>query len=158
MHHITTPGEQDILNPIGVNVIRSFTGRGIRLYGARTLTTTLDGRHFVHKRLTLNFIEESLAEALQKYVFWEHHEDTWDMMRLEASLFLANMWRSGALQPRDDKSQAYFVKIDETNNPQSERDKGILHIEVGVNIVGTAEMIILTVGLWDGGRLIQEVS
>jgi len=156
--HRTTDGEQDILNPIGVNVTRIFTGRGIRLFGARTLTTTYDGRHYVHKRLTLNYIEESIAEALMKYVFEPHHEDTWDQMRLEAQVFLNTMWSQGALQPRDDRSQAYFVKIDETNNPQSERDLGRLNIEVGVNIVGTAEFIIFTAGLWDGGALIQEVT
>lgn len=158
LEHLTTDGEQDILNPIGVNVTRVFENRGIRLYGARTLTSNTDGRHFVHKRLTLNMVERDLADALQKYVFEPQHEDTWDLMRMEAELYLNRLWLQGCLQPRDDRSQAFFVKVDETNNPQSERDAGRLHFEVGINIVGTAEMIIFTCGLWDGGRLVQEVA
>lgn len=152
-----TDGEQDILNPIGINVIRSFKGRGIRIWGARTMTSLIDGRHYVHKRRTLNFIEESVAEAIQWSVFEPHNADLWDQVRLQIAVFLNRMWRGGALQPRDDRSKAYFVKVDATNNPQSEIDAGRFNIEVGVNVVGVAEFVIFTVGLWDGGRLLEEL-
>jgi phage tail sheath protein FI len=149
---------QDILNPIGVNVIRPFPGRGIRVFGERTLWSVKDQRHYVHVRRTLNYIEETIRRNAVFAVFEPNDEDLWRRVTVAVSAFLYETWRSGALAPRGDKSRAYFVKCDAETNPQSGVDLGKCQTKVGVNITGTAEFVIFEVTRFDGGRLVEELS
>jgi len=154
--HQTTDGEQDILNPIGVNVIRSFPGQGIRIWGARTLWSATDGRHYVNVRRLLNFIEESIAEGNRWAVFEPNDPKLWRQVTRINELFLRGLWQAGMLFPSDDVKKAFFVKCDEETNPRSEIDQGRVWCEIGVNPPYPAEFVIFRIGLWDGGTSVAE--
>ncbi len=154
--HHTTDGEQDILNPIGVNVIRSFPGQGIRIWGARTLWSTTDGRHYVNVRRLLNFIEESIAEGNRWAVFEPNDPKLWRQVTRINELFLRGLWQAGMLFPSTDVKRAFFVKCDEETNPPSEIAQGRVWCEIGVNPPFPAEFVIFRIGVWDGGTSIAE--
>jgi len=73
LEYPVTDGEQEVLNPAGVNCIRSFPGRGIRVWGARTMSSNPNLR-YIHKRRFLMFVEESIAEGTQWAVFEPNDE------------------------------------------------------------------------------------
>lgn len=154
--HRTTDGEQDILNPIGVNVIRSFPGQGIRIWGARTLWSTTDGRHYVNVRRLLNFIEESIEEGNRWAVFEPNDPKLWRQITRINDTFLRGLWQAGMLFPSTDVKRAFFVKCDEETNPMSEIRQGRVWCEIGVNPPFPAEFVIFRVGVWDGGSSVEE--
>jgi uncharacterized protein len=132
------------LNPRGINAIRSFAGRGIRLYGARTVSSDPDWR-YVNVRRLIMMIEEAIDIATQWVVFEPNNVYTRHKVRLTISTFLEMLWRRGALmgvQPEE----AFFVRCDEDNNPPNERDMGRLHADVGVAPSVPYEFIVLRVG------------
>lgn len=147
---------QDVLNPIGVNVIRPFTGRGIRVFGARTLSSVKDGRHYIHVRRTLNFIEQSILNDALFAVFEPIDEDLFRKIRISMNSFLEGMWREGALAPRDDIRQAFFVKVDKETTTAADQAAGRVNVIVGVNIVGTAEQVIFRITSLQGQRSVEE--
>lgn len=155
--HNTSDGEQDLLNPAGINVIRSFIGEGIRVWGARTLTNYHDGRHYVNVRRLLNYIKESLKSGLRFAIFELNEPRTWETVTLACEEFLGNMFLRGQLySPDGTPERAYFVKCDSETNPDSERREGRMNVEIGVNPPLPAEFIICRVGLWDGGSTVAE--
>ena len=154
--HHTTNGEQDILNPIGVNAIRSFPGQGIRIWGARTLWSTTDGRHYVNVRRLLNFIEESIQEGNRWAVFEPNDPKLWRKIERVNSSFLRGLWMKGMLFPSTDVQRSFFVKCDEETNPLQTIAEGQVWCEVGVNPPFPAEFVIFRVGVWDGGTSIEE--
>jgi hypothetical protein len=150
-------GEQDILNPVGINVIRSFQGEGIRPWGARTLTSFKDGRHYVNVRRLLNYVKESLRRGLRFAIFELNEQRTWQTVEQAVSEFLNTMFERGMLfSPDGSPERAYFVKCDSENNPTSERREGRMNVEVGVNPPLPAEFIVCRIGLWDGGSTVEE--
>jgi len=149
---------QDILNPIGVNVIRPFPGRGVRVFGARTLFGVKDGRHYIHVRRTLNFIEESILDNSLFAVFEPIDEELFERISVALTNFLLQTLQSGALTPKDDPEKAFFVKVDEETTTQSDQNAGRVNVLVGVNIVGTAEQVIFKITAFDGGRLVEELT
>jgi len=144
-----TKGEQDILNPIGVNCIRSFPGRGIRVWGARTLSSDASWRYINVRRL-FNFVEKSIQTGTQWIVFEPNDADLWARIRRDITAFLTNVWRSGALFGAT-PAQAFYVKCDEENNPQSVRDAGQVIIEIGMAPVKPAEFVIFRISQWSNG-------
>ena len=155
--HQTTNGEQDILNPIGINVIRPFPGEGIRVMGDRTLTNTFDGRHYVHIRRLLNFDKISISRALRRFLFKGIQPRLFSRIERAISAFHRNLWRQGALYPNNDFSSAHFVKCDEENNPIESRRLGKLYVDAGINPPFPAEFIIFRIGLYDGETAVEEV-
>jgi len=153
-YNVTDP-EQELLNPVGVNCIRQFTARGIRVWGARTMSSDSNLR-YIHKRRLLMFIEESIAEATQWAVFEPNDEVLWGKLIRSISAFLKRQWMEGALFGASPE-QAYYVKCDEETNPQEVRAAGQVITEVGVNIVDTAEFVIFRIGQWEGGKEITEM-
>ncbi|MEW6233197.1 MAG: phage tail sheath subtilisin-like domain-containing protein, partial [Chloroflexota bacterium] len=91
-----TKGEQDILNPLGINCIRAFPGRGIRIWGARTLSSDAAWRYINVRRL-FNFVEESIEQGTQWVVFEPNDVDLWERVKRDVSAFLTRIWRDGAL-------------------------------------------------------------
>ena len=91
-----TKGEQDTLNPIGVNCIRSFTGRGIRVWGARTLSSDPAWR-YVNVRRLFNYVEKSIERGTQWVVFEPNDPDLWARVRRDIGAFLTGVWRDGTL-------------------------------------------------------------
>ncbi len=145
-----TNGEQDILNPVGINAVRKFRGRGIRIWGARTLWQRTDGRHYVNIRRLLNFIEESIEEGNQWAVFELNDPILWRQIERVNGAFLTGLWQKKMLTPTTNVKQSYFVKCDEeTNTPQSIAEGRVI-CEVGVNAPPPAEFVIFRVGLYDG--------
>lgn len=143
-----TKGEQDGLNPIGVNCLRAFPGRGIRVWGARTLSSDPSWRYINVRRL-FSMVEESIERGTQWVVFEPNDANLWARVRRDVSAFLRLVWRSGALFGATPE-QAFYVKCDEETNPPEVRDVGQLIIEVGLAPVKPAEFVIFRVSQWAG--------
>ena len=157
LEHTATDDDHDILNPIGVNVIRSAPGRGIRIQGARNLFSIKDSRHFIPVRRWLTFVEDSMATALEPYVLQPINEDLFRSMKNVLERFLSNQWGIGAMFPQSDASQAFFVKVDSETTPAEEVRKGRVIIDIGISPVIPAEKIILRVSVFAGGIRIDEL-
>lgn len=91
-----TKSEQDILNPIGVNCIREFPGMGVRVWGARTLSSNAQWRYVPVRRL-FNYVEKSIERGTQWAVFEPNDENLWFRIRRDINSFLTSVWRDGAL-------------------------------------------------------------
>lgn len=154
---LVTDGQWDILNPIGINVIRAFPGEGIRVMGARTLTNTFDGRHYVHIRRLLNFDKISISIALRRFLWKGIQPSLFRQVERAISAFHENLWRAGALFPDNNFLDAQFVKVDEENNPLAGRKLGQLFVDAGINPPFPAEFIIFRIGLFDGETSIDEI-
>jgi len=141
LEYQTTSSEQAILNPEGINVIRTFPGRGIRVWGARTLSSDPSWRYLNVRRL-FNYVEASLERGLQWVVFEPNDRDLWERVKRDVTSFLVRVWRDGALFGTS-ASEAFYVKVDDENNPPETRDVGQLIIEVGIAPVKPAEFVIL---------------
>jgi uncharacterized protein len=141
-------GEQDVLNPIGVNCIRAFPGRGIRVWGGRTLSSSGAWRYINIRRLFI-MVEASMDAGLQWVVFEPNDNTLWAKVRRDVTSFLRVVWRSGALFG-DTPEQAFYVKCDEELNPPEVRDLGQLIIEVGLAPVKPAEFVIFRITQWAG--------
>jgi phage tail sheath protein FI len=139
-----TNSEQSVLNPNGVNCLRVFAGRGIRIWGARTLSSDPSWRYLNVRRL-FNYVEKSIERGTQWAVFEPNDMELWAKMRRDVGAFLKVTWRSGALFGAS-ASQAYFVKCDAENNPQETRDLGQLIIDIGIAPVKPAEFVIFRIG------------
>ncbi len=141
-------GEQDTLNPIGVNCIRSFPGRGIRIWGARTLSSDGSWRYINVRRLFI-VVEASIEIGMQWVVFEPNDQALWARVRRDANAFLAGIWSSGALFGLT-PSDAFYVKCDEELNPARVRDLGQLIVEIGMAPVKPAEFVIFRISQWAG--------
>ncbi|MCJ7737756.1 MAG: phage tail sheath subtilisin-like domain-containing protein, partial [Anaerolineae bacterium] len=144
----TTKGEQDTLNPIGVNCIRAFPGRGIRVWGARTLSSNPSWRYINVRRL-FNFVEKSIEGGTQWIVFEPNDRKLWARVRRDVNAFLKVVWRSGALFGST-PDEAFYVKCDDELNPPEIRDMGQLVIEIGMAPVKPAEFVIFRISQWAG--------
>ena len=149
-----TKGEQDILNPRGVNVIRAFPGRGIRVWGARTLSSNTLWKYINVRRLFI-FIEESIEEGTQWVVFEPNNEKLWARVRATITQFLTRVWRDGALMGIK-AEEAFFVKCDRTTMTQDDIDNGRLICVIGIAPVKPAEFVIFRIAQWSGGSSVTE--
>jgi hypothetical protein len=149
-----TKGEQDILNPLGINCIRAFPGRGIRVWGARTLSSDPAWRYINVRRL-FNFVEESIEIGTQWVVFEPNDVDLWERVKRDITAFLTRVWRDGALFGTT-PAEAFYVKCDEELNPPEVRDAGMLIIEIGLAPVKPAEFVIFRISQWAAGATITE--
>jgi phage tail sheath protein FI len=133
---------QAALNPIGVNCIRTFAGRGIRPYGARTASADPSWR-FVNVRRLLLMIETAVRAATQWAVFEPHDPHLRELVRTSIGGFLTAIWQRGALTGGT-AAEAFFVRCDDTNNPPDQVAQGRLLAEVGVAPVRPAEFVVFT--------------
>ncbi|HEY3444275.1 MAG TPA: phage tail sheath subtilisin-like domain-containing protein [Paludibaculum sp.] len=140
--------EQDSLNTRGVNVIRDFrsTGRGVRVWGARTMSSDPQWRYINVRRLCI-FLERSIAKGTEWVVFEPNSEPTWSAVRASVEFYLGMVWRDGALLGNKE-SQAFFVRCDRTTMTQADIDSGRLICEIGVAPVKLAEFVIIRIGQW----------
>ena len=149
-----TRGEMDLLNPEGVNSIKAFPGRGIRVWGARTLSSDAEWR-YVNVRRYFNYLEESILQGTQWCVFEPNDERLWGRIRRTITAFLVNEWRSGALFGSKPE-QAFFVKCDGENNTAESIDAGMVIVEIGVAPVKPAEFVIFRLAQFSGGASISD--
>ncbi len=149
-----TKSEHDQLNPQGINCIRAFPGRGIRVWGARTLSSDPAWRYLNVRRL-FNFVEESILEGTQWVVFEPNDLNLWERVKRTINAFLLGVWRDGALfgaTPQD----AFYVKCDAETNPPDVIDRGQLVVEVGIAPVKPAEFVIFRIAQFSGGAALSE--
>jgi uncharacterized protein len=144
-----TGEEQGSLNQRGINCIRTFPGRGIRIWGARTLSSDPEWR-YVNVRRLFNYISESIMEGTQWAVFEPNDERLWSSLRISAGNFLARTWRSGALFGAT-PAEAFFVKCDAETNPQDVIEAGQVVIEIGICPVKPAEFVIFRISQFAAG-------
>jgi uncharacterized protein len=149
-----TKGEHDQLNPVGVNCIRTFPGQGIRVWGARTLSSDPEWRYLNVRRL-FNFVEKSILAGTNWVVFEPNDQRLWDSVNRTITAFLRRVWRSGALFGRT-PAQAFYVKCDEENNPPENRDVGILTVDIGIAPVKPAEFVVFRISQFSDGTALEE--
>jgi phage tail sheath protein FI len=143
-----TKGEHDQLNPNGINCIRSFPGRGIRIWGARTISSDPSWRYLNVRRL-FNYVEESIFEGTQWVVFEPNDIRLWGRVKRTINAFLLRTWREGALFGAT-PDQAFFVICDESNNPPEVRDAGQLIVDIGIAPVKPAEFVVFRIAQFSG--------
>ena len=136
-------GEQDILNPKGVNLIRSFPGMGIRVWGARTASSNASWKYVNVRRLFI-FIEESIKANTNWAVFEPNDEVLWVRVKRTIDVFLTGLWRNGYLAGSA-TSEAFFVNIGRETMSQDDIDNGRLVCVIGVAPVKPAEFVIFRI-------------
>jgi uncharacterized protein len=147
-------GRQDTLNPVGVNCIRAFNGRGILLWGARTMSNDPLWKYINVRRLFL-YLEKSIENGTQWVVFEPNNEKLWARMKQTISQFLTTVWKSGALMGTTPE-EAFFVKCDRTTMTQDDIDNGRLIVVIGVAPTKPAEFVIFRIAQWQGGSAATE--
>ncbi len=145
-----TRQEQEVLNPAGVNVIRFFTGEGIRVWGARTLAPGSGEFRYLNVRRLFAMVEESIAASMRWVVFEPNDQTLWKSIRRDVTAFLTRLWRDGALMGAT-PSQAFFVKCDAETNPADSIDAGIVVTIIGMAPVKPAEFIVFRISQYAGG-------
>jgi phage tail sheath protein FI len=149
-----TSKEQELLNPEGINCIRSFAGKGVRIWGARTLSSDPSWR-YVNIRRLFNYLEESILNGTMWVVFEPNDDALWAKIRRTIEAFLVNEWRKGALFGLT-PDEAFFVKCDRETNPAEGIDAGQVVCEIGVAPVKPAEFVIFQLSQFSGGASLVE--
>ena len=144
-----THAEQGELNRNGINCIRAFPGRGIRIWGARTMSSDPEWRYINVRRL-FNFIAESIMNGTQWSVFEPNDQRLWSKLATNVGSFLSRVHRAGALSGAS-PSEAYFVKCDAETNPPEVVEAGQVICEVGIAPVKPAEFVIFRLSQFTGG-------
>jgi phage tail sheath protein FI len=152
-------GDQDILNPEpnNINALRDFTAqdRGLRVYGARCITSDEEWKYINVRRLFI-FIEASLDQGTQWAVFEPNDETLWNRLIQSVSNFLTTIWREGGLMGAK-VEEAFFVKCGYDTMTQDDIENGRLIMLVGIAPVFPAEFVIIRIGQWAGGSSVQEL-
>lgn len=143
-------GEQDALNPAGVNCLRFFVGRGHLVWGARTTSSDAEWK-YVSVRRYFTYLEHSIDQGTQWAMFEPNGEALWNLVQRVIEDFLLHEWRSGAL-PGNKPEQAFFVKCDRTTMTQNDLDQGRLICLIGVAVVKPAEFVLFRIGRWTADR------
>ncbi|WP_137973110.1 phage tail sheath C-terminal domain-containing protein [Pseudomonas sp. F(2018)] len=140
-----TDRQNGVLNPVGLNCLRTFPVAGHLVWGARTLAgadlLASEWKYVPIRRLAL-FLEESLFRGTQWVVFEPNDEPLWAQIRLNIGAFMQDLFRQGAFQgssPRD----AYFVKCDRETTTQSDINRGVVNILVGFAPLKPAEFVVI---------------
>lgn len=136
-------GEQDTLNPNGVNLIRYFTGQGIRVWGARTCSSNSLWKYINVRRLFI-FLEESIKRGTSWVVFEPNDEQLWARVHRTIDAFLTRVWRDGALMGSS-AAESFYIDIGRSTMSQDDIDNGRLICVIGVAPVKPAEFVIFKI-------------
>jgi phage tail sheath protein FI len=142
-----TDAENGMLNPLGINCLRSFPVHGRVVWGSRTLRGAdqmADEYKYVPVRRLALYIEESLYRGTQWVVFEPNDEPLWAQIRLNVGAFMHSLFRQGAFQGKT-PSEAYLVKCDKETTTQDDRNRGIVNILVGFAPLKPAEFVIIKI-------------
>ncbi|CAG0963815.1 MAG: phage tail sheath subtilisin-like domain-containing protein [Candidatus Methanoperedens sp.] len=145
--------DQGILNPRGINVIRSFNGRGILVWGARTCIIDPLWKYINVRRLFI-YVEKSIEKGTQWVVFEPNNERLWGRVVATIGQFLNSVWKDGALMGKPE--EAFFVKCDRTTMTQDDIDNGRLICIIGIAPAKPAEFVIFRIAQWAGGSSSKE--
>lgn len=143
LEYYVDTGTQEVLNPRGVNAIRRFPGRGIRVWGARTLSSNSLWKYVSVRRLFI-FLERSIYEGTQWVVFEPNDERLWERVKDTIRLFLRTQWRNGALMGRSEE-EAFLIACDRSTMTQDDILNGRLICEIGIAPVRPAEFVIFRI-------------
>ncbi len=138
------PTQHGVLNSGGINVLRALPGRGLRIMGARTVSSDPDWI-FVNVRRLIMMVEKAIYKSTQWAVFEPNNALTQAKLRLSLTSFLISLWQKGALAGKT-AAEAFFVKCDASNNPPNQTDLGILLAEIGIAPSYPFEFVVLRVG------------
>jgi phage tail sheath protein FI len=147
---IIDDAQQGTLNPLGINTLRFFPGRGYRVWGARTITSDSEWKYVAIRRY-FSYLEHSIDSGTQWAVFEPNGQTLWDNVRRSISDFLLDEWQSGALMGKE-PDEAYFVKCDRSTMTQNDIDNGRLIVLIGVAALRPAEFVIFRIGQWTADR------
>ncbi|MDR1354286.1 MAG: phage tail sheath subtilisin-like domain-containing protein [Oscillospiraceae bacterium] len=136
-------GEQDILNPAGVNLIRSFPGQGFKVWGARTCSVDASFKYINVRRLFI-FIEESIKVNTTWAVFEPNNETLWAQVERTIANFLTTVWRAGALAGTT-PAEAFFVDVSRNTMSPDDIANGRLICTVGIAPTKPAEFVIFRI-------------
>jgi phage tail sheath protein FI len=137
-----------------VNVFKAVPGGGIVVNGARTLSKR-DPDLYINVRRTLNFLKRNLKQLTQFAVFENNDYLLWSSISSTVTGFLNEFWQAGGLKGRSPE-EAFVVTCDETNNPASSIEQGIVNVEVAVALLYPAEFIVIQLSQWAGGSSATE--
>lgn len=132
---------RNYLNPINVNAFRVVKGRGIRIWGARTLSSSSSWKYINTRRLMAH-IKQSLSEDMRWVTFENNNESLWYSVARCIKAFCLELWKAGYFAGSNPE-EAYYVKCDEELNPPEMRNAGILTVEIGLALAKPAEFIIV---------------
>lgn len=136
-------GEQDILNPAGVNLIRAFPGQGIRIWGARTASSNAQFKYVNVRRLFI-YVEESIKANTNWVVFEPNDVTLWSRVRITIGAFLDTLWRSGMLAGATPE-ESYFVEIGTSTMTGDDIKNGRLICNLGIAPSRPAEFVIFRI-------------
>jgi uncharacterized protein len=137
----TSDTEQDQLNPIKVNVIRTVPGSGLVVWGSRTIGSDASWRYIPVRRMAI-FLRVSIYYGIQWAVFEPNDEPLWASLRLNIRAFMLTQFRAGAFQGST-PDDAFFVKCDSSTTTQQDIDNGVVNILVGFAPLKPAEFVVL---------------
>lgn len=140
-----TDTEQDILNPLGINLLRDLPEYGIVAWAARTLSQADEWKYVPVRRLA-NHIERSLLRGLRWAAFEPNDEPLWTQLRQDTGDFLRALMKKGAFAGQTDRD-CYFVKCDRTTMTQADIDHGLCVIQLGFAPLKPAEFVIVRIVL-----------
>ena len=143
-------GQQDVLNPLGINCIRFFEGRGIRVWGARTISSDPEWKYLNIRRYFV-YLEASIDRATQWAVFEPNGDRLWANVRRSVESFLETEWREGRLAGAA-LEEAFFVRCDRSTMTQNDIDNGRMICLIGVSPLYPAEFVIFRIGQWTADR------
>lgn len=141
---VLNKAQRQVLNPLGINCLCFFEGRGYRVWGARTTTSDPEWK-YVNVRRYFNFLERSIELGTQWAVFEPNGRALWDNVRQTIEDFLFNEWKEGHLAGNK-SDQAYFVRCDHSTVTQSDIDAGRLIALIGVAFLKPGEFMIFRIG------------
>ena len=144
LEFVLNKAQQEVLNPLGINCLRFFEGRGFRIWGARTATSDPEWK-YLNVRRYFAFLERSIELGTQWAVFENNGEELWENMRRTIEDFLFNEWRQNHLLGGSPNA-AYFVRCDRTTMTQNDLDNGRMICLIGVAPLRPAEFVIFRIG------------
>ena len=143
-----TDSDQDILNPDGVNAIRTIINYGVCAYGGRTMASNSISSDpeqiYISVRRLLTMIEQSVYIGLQWVAFESNSPGLWASVTRQVGLYLTNLWQSGGLFGST-AAEAFSVQCDATNNPLAAQGDGLLNVDIMVAPVRPAEFVVLRI-------------
>ncbi len=139
-----TFGEQQVLNPLGINCLRYFPDRGYRVWGARTATSDTEFM-YVNVRRYLIYLEHSIDNSTQWAVFENNGPKLWARVHDAVDSFLYSEFQQGNLLGTS-PAEAYFVRVDRTTMTQNDLDNGRMVCLIGVALLKPAEFVIFRIG------------
>jgi Bacteriophage tail sheath protein len=143
-------GQQDVLNPEGINCLRFFEGRGFRVWGARTASSDPEWK-YLNVRRYFAYLERSIDKGTQWTVFEPNGEALWANVQATVEDFLFNEFQNNRLLGSK-PAEAYFVRCDRSTMTQNDLDNGRLVCLIGVAALRPAEFVIFRIGQWTADR------